>query len=119
MRKLEHAAAEFEGILLSSLWRAWDKSDRMGNRHDAIGDSMTAMGMEMASIAMAEKGGIGIARMIVNSLKGEVAGQPENRVKNFPGLPIFSSVKPCRSQSAVAGRPESKNPVVEENDGEN
>lgn len=76
MRKLEHAATEFEGILLASVWQAWNKSDRMGNQHDPIGDSMTGMGIEMASMAMAEKGGIGIARMIVNSLKKEVTGQP-------------------------------------------
>lgn len=78
LRKLEHAAAEFEGILLSSLWQAWNKSDQMGNEQDPIAVSMTAMGTEMASIAMAEKGGIGIARMIVNSLKGKVNGQPGN-----------------------------------------
>lgn len=78
LRKLEHAADEFEGILLSSLWQAWNKSDQMGTEHDPIGDSMTAIGTEMASIALAEKGGIGIARMIVNSLKGKVNGQPGN-----------------------------------------
>lgn len=78
MRKLETAAQEFEGILMASLWQAWNKSDRMGTRHDPIGNSMTGMGIEMASIAMAKNGGIGIARMIVNSLTKEVAGQHGN-----------------------------------------
>lgn len=82
MRKLEHAAQEFEGILLASVWRAWNKSDQMGNPSDPIGSSMTGMGIEMASMALAEKGGLGIARMIVNALKGEVAGQSGNRLKN-------------------------------------
>lgn len=78
MRKLENAAGEFEGILLASVWQAWNRSDRMGTTHDPINDSMTGMGIEMASIAMAEKGGIGIAKMIVNSLKAEVGGRGKN-----------------------------------------
>lgn len=82
MRKLEHAAKEFEGILLASVWQAWNKSDQMGNQSDPIGKSMTGMGIEMASTAIAEKGGVGIARMIVNALKGEVTGQSGNRLKN-------------------------------------
>jgi Rod binding domain-containing protein len=75
MRELEHAAREFEGILLASVWQAWNKSDRMGNLHDPINDSMTGMGIEMASMAIAQKGGIGIAQMIVKSLQKEVTGQ--------------------------------------------
>jgi Rod binding domain-containing protein len=75
MRKLQNAAREFEGILLANLWQAWNKSDQLGDENDPIGDSMTGMGIEMASMAMAEKGGVGIARMIVNSLKGEVNGR--------------------------------------------
>ncbi len=78
MRKLKKAAREFEGILLASVWQAWNQSDRMGNAHDRINDSMTTMGIEMTSIAMAEKGGIGIAKMIVDSLKAEVSGRRKN-----------------------------------------
>lgn len=77
MRKLENAAREFEGILLASVWQAWNKCDRMGTQHDPINDSMTGMAIQMASIAMAEKGGIGIARMIVKSLQKEVTGRRE------------------------------------------
>jgi Rod binding domain-containing protein len=75
MQKLENAAREFEGVMMASIWRAWNKSNQMGNPQDEIGSSMTGMSMEMAAIAMAEKGGFGLAKMIVNSLKGDVAGQ--------------------------------------------
>ena len=75
MQKLENAAREFEGILLASVWRAWTKSNQMGNPQDEIGSSMTSMGMEMAAMAMARRGGFGLAKMIVSSLKGDVNGQ--------------------------------------------
>ncbi len=75
LQKLENAARAFEGILMASVWRAWNKSNQMGNPQDEIGSSMTGMGMEMAAMAMAENGGFGLAKMIVNSLKGDVAGQ--------------------------------------------
>ena len=75
MRKLENAAREFEGIMLASVWKAWNQSNQMGNPQDAIGTSMTSMGLEMAAMAMARKGGFGLAKMIVNSLKGDVPGQ--------------------------------------------
>jgi Rod binding domain-containing protein len=73
LQKLENAAREFEGVLMASLWQAWNKSNQFGNPQDEIGSSMTGMSMEMAAIAMAEKGGFGLARMIVNSLKRDVA----------------------------------------------
>lgn len=75
LQKLENAAREFEGVLMASVWREWNKSNQFGNPQDEIGSSMTGMSMEMAAIAMAEKGGFGLAKMIVNSLKGDVAGQ--------------------------------------------
>lgn len=75
MRKLENAAREFEGIMLASVWKAWNQSNQLGNPQDAIGASMTSMGLEMAAMAMARKGGFGLAKMIVNSLKGDVTGQ--------------------------------------------
>jgi Rod binding domain-containing protein len=75
LQKLENAAREFEGIMMASVWRDWNKSNQMGNPQDEIGSSMTGMSMEMAAIAMAEKGGFGLAKMIINSLKGDVTGQ--------------------------------------------
>jgi hypothetical protein len=54
---------------------AWNQSNQLGNPQDEIGSSMTSMGLEMAAMAMARKGGFGLAKMIVNSLKGDVTGQ--------------------------------------------
>ena len=76
MQKLGNAAREFEGIMLASVWRAWNQSDQLGNPQDEIGSAMTGMGLEMAAMAIGRKGGFGLAKMIVNSLKGDVAGQP-------------------------------------------
>jgi Rod binding domain-containing protein len=75
LQKLEKAAREFEGVMMASVWREWNKSNQFGNPQDEIGSSMTGMSMEMAAIAMAEKGGFGLAKMVVNSLKGDVTGQ--------------------------------------------
>jgi Rod binding domain-containing protein len=76
MQKLENAAREFEGIMLASVWRAWNQSNQLGNPQDEIGSAMTGMGLEMAAMAIGQKGGFGLAKMIVNSLKGDVTGQP-------------------------------------------
>ena len=75
LQRLENAAREFEGVLMASVWREWNKSNQFGNPQDEIGSSITGMSMEMAAIAIAEKGGFGLAKMIVNSLKGDFAGQ--------------------------------------------
>lgn len=75
LQKLENAAREFEGVLMASVWQAWNKSNQFGNPQDEIGSSITGMSLEMAAIAMAEKGGFGLARMIVKSLKGTITEQ--------------------------------------------
>jgi len=74
-QKLENAARDFEGILLASLWRAWNQSNPFGDSPEEIGSSMTDMSMEMAAMAIARKGGIGLAKIIVDSLKKDVVGQ--------------------------------------------
>ena len=73
--KLHNAAKDFEAILIDSLWSSMKKGSLGGDdqsQDDPIGDSFTDLGMQMASRAIADAGGLGIGKMIVKSLQAKI-----------------------------------------------
>jgi Rod binding domain-containing protein len=74
-RKLEKAAAEFESMLLSNLWKSMkssfassdDESSDPG--HDVLAD----MGIQAMSSAVAKTGGLGLGKLILKHLEPMLA----------------------------------------------
>lgn len=68
-RKLEKAAREFEGLLMSALWKSMGEDMKGPVDSDTINESFTDMGIQAVSTAMAASGGIGIGRMLLKTLE--------------------------------------------------
>lgn len=68
--KAAHAAKQFEGVLLDSLFSGLEQafSALPGKKQDSAGDTYHAMGMQALTTSLADAGGIGIARMITGHL---------------------------------------------------
>ncbi|MGC2816718.1 MAG: rod-binding protein, partial [Candidatus Acidiferrum sp.] len=71
-RKLLAAAGEFEGMLLSSLWKSMkstfatpDDDDSNDPAHDTLED----MGMQAMSNAVGKAGGLGLGKLILKHLE--------------------------------------------------
>jgi len=74
-QKIVKASQEFEGLLLSSLWKSMGdslKSSLGGGEEDSAGSSFIDMGMQAVSSGMASSGGFGIGRMLLKSLEKEI-----------------------------------------------
>jgi peptidoglycan hydrolase FlgJ len=71
MEKLAKVAKQFEGILLSTLLQEVQKStlDPSAAGLGAGSDTLRSLGTEAVATAIAQKGGLGIARMIVNHFR--------------------------------------------------
>jgi len=67
LQKLGKAAQEFEGILLSSWLEEAQKSslDPDGAGQDAGSETLRSLGNQAVAQALAQRGGVGIAQMIV------------------------------------------------------
>ena len=74
-RKLRAAAAEFESMLLSDLWKSMKSSiagtddDSMDPAHDTLED----WGVQAMSTAVGKAGGLGIGKLIVKYLEPKLA----------------------------------------------
>jgi Rod binding domain-containing protein len=74
-RKLRQAAAEFEGMLLSSLWKSMKSTfttpdeDSTDPAHDTLDD----MSIETMSNAVAKAGGLGLGKLILKHLEPMLA----------------------------------------------
>ena len=71
LQKLSRAAKQFEGILLTSLLQEVQKGtlDQSGGGLGGGSETLRSLGTEAVAQAIAEKGGLGIARMIVNHFR--------------------------------------------------
>jgi len=71
MQKLTKVAKQFEGILLSTLLQEIQKGtlDPSDAGLGAGSDTLRSLGTEAVAEAIAQKGGLGIARMIVNHFR--------------------------------------------------
>jgi Rod binding domain-containing protein len=71
MQKLTKVAKQFEGVLLSTLLQEVQKGtlDPSEAGLGAGSDTLRSLGTEAVAEAIAQKGGLGIARMIVNHFR--------------------------------------------------
>jgi len=68
MQKLNTVAKQFEGVLLASLLQEVQKGS-LDSSEGGLGpgsETLRSLGTEAVAQALAQKGGLGIARMIVN-----------------------------------------------------
>jgi Rod binding domain-containing protein len=74
-RKLQKAAAEFESMLLSNLWKSMKSSFASGDEEsmDPAHDALADMGIQAMSSAVAKTGGLGIGRLILKHLEPMLA----------------------------------------------
>lgn len=76
--KLVKAAREFEAILLQNWLEKMNKSMvAEGESQDAAHDTISSMGAQAVATALADRGGVGIASMLVRNLH-RPAGTEEN-----------------------------------------
>lgn len=69
-QKLRNAALEFEAILLSSWWEQMQKSSLTpdeSNREPGF-DTLQSLGTRAMSLALASRGGLGIAQLMIRQL---------------------------------------------------
>jgi Rod binding domain-containing protein len=93
-RKLRQAAAEFEGMLLSSLWKSMKSSFATPDDEatDPAHDTLDDLGIQTMSNAVAKAGGIGLGKLILKRLEpmlNESHGEHSSASVKLPGgLPI-------------------------------
>ena len=77
IQKLTKAAQEFEGILLSSWLEEVQKSslDPSHASQDAGSETLRSLGTQAVAQAWAQRGGLGIARMIVHHFRDVIGGK--------------------------------------------
>jgi Rod binding domain-containing protein len=78
--KLVRAAHQFEAVLLSQLLGSLERTfSALGEKKTETGsDHYQFLGMQALASSVAEKGGLGIADMIVRNLKRREQNQPTN-----------------------------------------
>jgi len=76
LQKLTKAAQEFEGVLLSSWLQEMLKSslDPSDAAQDAGSGTLRSLGTQAVAQALAQRGGLGIARMIVHHFRHAAGG---------------------------------------------
>jgi Rod binding domain-containing protein len=75
--KINKAAEEFEGMLISSLWKSMGEDMKDSSDTDSINSSFTDMGLQAVSSAMAKSGGIGVGRILLKALEKQQAAEVE------------------------------------------
>jgi Rod binding domain-containing protein len=89
--KAEKAAREFESMLLTSLFDSLQKSFAFDAKDDTAGASdYRQMGTRALAEAISERGGIGIARLILSHL--QAPDGPKGSGKSGTGVPPPSKV---------------------------
>jgi len=76
MQKLKKAAQEFEGVLLSTWLEEMQRGslDSSGTAQGAGAETLRSLGTQAVAQALAQRGGLGIARMIVHHFRNAVGG---------------------------------------------
>jgi Rod binding domain-containing protein len=76
LAKLKKAAQEFEGVLLSIWLEEMQKSslDSTSASQEAGAETLRSLGTQAVAQALAQRGGLGIARMIVHHFQNAVGG---------------------------------------------
>lgn len=77
-KKLKAAAGEFEGMLLSSLWKSMKSTFASADEdeaNDPAHDTLDDMGMQAMSNAVGKAGGLGLGKLILKHLEPALAKQ--------------------------------------------
>jgi Rod binding domain-containing protein len=84
IQKLNKAAQEFEGVLLSSWLQEIQKSSLYSSEADlgAGSETLRSLGNQAVALALAQRGGLGIARMIVHHFSMTLC--PKSRSEKVP-----------------------------------
>lgn len=74
-RKLRKAAAEFEGMLLSSLWKSMQSTFATSDEEpaDPAHDTLSDLGMQTMAGAVGKAGGLGLGKLILKHLEPALA----------------------------------------------
>lgn len=80
-RRLCKAARDFEGILLSAWWQQMQKSFPGGSdtEPEAGSDTLSSLAIQSMSSALACRGGLGIAQMLIHRLEPCLHGDGTSR----------------------------------------
>src|SRR5262249_37402926 len=75
LRRLKQAAGEFEGILLSNLWKSMKSAFASpdDDSDDPAHETLDDMGVQAMSNAVGKAGGLGLGKLIVNQLAPLIA----------------------------------------------
>jgi Rod binding domain-containing protein len=75
LMRLKQAAGEFEGLLLSNLWKSMKSAFASpdGDSDDPAHETLDDMGVQAMSNAVGKAGGLGLGKLIVNHLAPLIA----------------------------------------------
>jgi Rod binding domain-containing protein len=80
-RKLRKAAQDFEAMLISDLWEHFQPSfcSLSGESPPAGSDTLNSLAIQAMSTGLAQRGGLGIARMVVRQLERSLDRGPTDQ----------------------------------------
>jgi Rod binding domain-containing protein len=101
--KLRKAAQEFEGMLISQLWGTFQAgfSSLTGDAPMAGSDTLNSLALQTLSTGLAARGGLGIARMMVDQLEPSL-GQTNRGARRTIKNP-YTTDFPTGTRDAKAG----------------
>jgi Rod binding domain-containing protein len=89
-RKLRKAAEEFESMMIAQLWQGFQSglSSLTGESQPAGSETLNSLATQSMSTALAHRGGLGLAQMIVRQLEPSLnhsgAGAKGAKIKTAP-----------------------------------
>ena len=98
-RKLRQAAGEFEGMLLSSLWKSMKSTfassdDDSDDSTDPAHDSLDDMSIQAMSNAVGKAGGLGLGKLILKHLEPILAqSQSQEAAHSDKGSPPAADIQ--------------------------
>ena len=84
-RKLRQAAGEFEGMLLSSLWKSMKSTfadSQDDDSADPAHDTLDDMGVQAMSNAVGKAGGLGLGKLILKHLEPMLAASEAQNARD-------------------------------------
>lgn len=99
--QLQHAAEQFEAMLLARWWQQMRYSGfGPGEGEDPTYSAINATGLEAVTMAMARAGGIGLAKMLVQALEPEIKAEASNGQQNAKQRAQSLPVQALKSMAA-------------------
>ena len=112
--ELKKAASEFEGMLISTLWKGLldDPMGGLDSDADPASGSIQSLGMQAMSTAISASGGLGLAKMVERQLA------PRPQSGNVGIAPLAGSPRPPLSLQAATPTSLKSHPISADNRGE-